>query len=147
MQWSALDLKNLAAAFDDMADALLDFRKQNAGTLTQLQKNQLTAQFGQLVSYGEALENEAVNNALIEIDGAVTDLQNAAHDATHAIEVISSVQKAIGIAVAAVALGAAILTPTPTTIAASLNTLVQAIQDAAAKPPSGGTSPGTAGSS
>jgi hypothetical protein len=147
MQWSSLDLKNLAAAFDDMADALLDFRKQNAANLTQLQKNQLTAQYGQLVSYGEELENEAVNNALIDIDGAVTDLQNAAHDANHALQVISNVQKAIGIAVAAVALGAAILTPTPTTIAASLNTLVQAIQDATAKSTSGTASPSSAGSS
>src|SRR5271170_6821199 len=111
MQWTPLDLKNLAALFDDLADAVLDFRNQNGSTLTQLQKNQLTAQFGQLVSYGEQLENEALQGALVDIDGAVADLQNAAHDATHALEVISDVQKVITIAVAAVGVGAAIMAP------------------------------------
>jgi hypothetical protein len=128
MQWTALDLKNMAAIFDDIADAVLAFRDQNASTLTQLQKNQLTAEFGQLVSYGEQLENEALRNALVNIDGAVVDLQSAAHDAANAIKVISDVQNAITIAVAAVGLGVAILSPTPGTIASSVDTLVQAIQ-------------------
>jgi hypothetical protein len=137
MQWTPLDLKNLAALFDDMADAVLDFRNQNGSKLTQLQKNQLTAQFGQLVSYGEQLENEALQGALLDIDGAVADLQNAAHDATQALQVISDVQKVITIAVAAVGVGAAIMDPTPGTIASSLGTLVQAIQQANAKPAGG----------
>jgi hypothetical protein len=134
MQWTSLDLKNLAALFDDIADAVLNFRIQNGSTLTQLQKNQLTTEYGQLVSYGEQLENEALQNALVNIDSAVTDLQNAAHDATHALEVVSDVQKAIAIAVAAVGVGAALLNPTPGTIASSANTLVQAIQQANTKP-------------
>ena len=141
MQWTALDLKNLAALFDDMADALWNFRIQNASTLTQLQKNQLTAEYGQLVSYGEQIENEAVQNALMDIDAAVVDLQNATHDATHTLQVISDVQKAISIAAAAVGLGAAIMSPTPGTIASALNTLVQAIQPPNARPTGGGTSP------
>ena len=65
---------------------------------------------------------------------AVVDLQNSAHEATHALQVISDVQKAICIAVAAVGLGAAIMNPTPGTIAGSLSTLTQAIQQSAAKP-------------
>jgi hypothetical protein len=138
MRWTELDLKNLAALFDDMADAVLNFRIQNGNTLTQPQKDQLTAQFGQLVSYGEQLENEALQTALLDVDGAVIDLQNAAHDATHALQVISDVQMAITIAVAAVGLGAAIMNPTPGTIASSVNTLVQAVQSANAKPADGG---------
>jgi hypothetical protein len=137
MQWTPLDLKNLAALFDDMADAVLDFRKRNGSTLTQSQKKQLTSQFGQLVSYGEKLENEALEGALIDIDGAITDLQNAAHDATHALQVITDVQKVIAIAVAAVGIGVAIIDPTPNTVSSSLNTLVQAIQQASVKPANG----------
>lgn len=137
MNWTPLDLKNLAALFDDIADAVLDFRNQNSSALTQLQKNELTARFGQLVSVGEELENEALQGALVDIDGAVTDLQNAAHDATHALQVISDVQKAITIAVAAVGVGVAIMAPTPGTISSSLSTLVQAIQQASAKPTDG----------
>lgn len=140
MQWTALDLKNLAAIFDDMADAVLDFRRQNAGTLTQAQKNQLTGLFGQLVSYGEQLENQALQNALVDINGEVTDLQNAAHDATHALQVIDDVQKVINIGVAAVALGVAITDPTPGTIAGSLGNLAQAIKQSAAKTAGSATS-------
>lgn len=138
MQWTALDLKNLAALFDDLAEAVLNFRIQNADSLTQLQKNQLTMQFGQLQSYSEQLENEALQQAMVDVEGSVTDLQNAAHSAIHALEVISDVQKAITIAAAAVGVAFAILTPTPGSIAGSLNTLVQSVSQALAAPAAGG---------
>jgi len=134
MKWTALDLKNLAALFDDMADAVLNFRIQNRNTLTSAQKGRLTKEFGQLVSCGEQLENMALQQALVDIDGDVTDLQTATHDATHALEVISDVQKAITITVAAVALGEAIMKPNPGAVASSFDTLVQAIKQASAKP-------------
>jgi hypothetical protein len=143
MQWTALDLKNLAALFDDVADALWSFRIQNASVLTQADKDLITTRYGQLVSYGEQLENKAVQSALSDIDGDVAALQNATHDATHAIQVISDVQKAIGIAVAAVGLGAAILNPSPGTIASSLSTLVQSVKSAAAKPDTDAAGSGT----
>ena len=143
MKWTALDLKNLAALFDDMADAVLNFRIQNRNTLTSAQKDRLTKEFGQLVSCGEQLENMALPQALVDIDGAVTDLQIATHDATHALEVISDVQKAITITVAAVALGEAIMKPTPATVASSLDTLVQAIKQASANPVAGASSSGS----
>jgi|SRR5215468_5459274 len=137
MKWTALDLKNLAALFDDMADAVLNFRIQNRNTLTSAQKDRLTKEFGQLVSCGEQLENMALQRALVEIDGDVMDLQTATHDATHALEVISDVQKAITITVAAVALGEAIMKPNPGAVASSFDTLAQAIKQARAKPVDG----------
>jgi hypothetical protein len=143
MQWTALDLKNLAALFDDMADAVLNFRIQNRNTLTPAQKDRLTKEFGHLISCGEQLENMALQMALVDIDGAVADLQSATHDATHALEVISDVQKAIIITVAAVGLGEAIMKPTPGTVISSFNTLVQAIKQANAKPTGGSSSSGS----
>jgi len=134
MQWTALDLKNLAAIFDDMADAVMAFRKQNSDTLTPEQKKQLTMLFGELVVAGEQLENQALQTALVDIQSSVTDLQNAAHEATHALQVITNVQNVISVAVAAVGVGAAIMNPTPGTLANSIGTLVQAIKQAAAKP-------------
>ena len=142
MQWSALDLKNLAALFDDVADALWSFRIQNGSSMTQAEKDAFATRYGQLVSYGEQLENKAVQSALADIDGDVAALQNATHNATHALQVISDVQKAIGIGVAAVGLGAAVLNPSPGTIAGSLNTLVQSIQSGAAKPATGASGSG-----
>jgi hypothetical protein len=134
MQWSPLDLKNLAAVYDDMADQVLNFRVNNGSTLSQTQKNQLTQLFGQLDSQGEQLENEALKGALVDIDAAVVDLQNATHDAKSALKTITTVQNAISIAVAAVGLGTALLNPTPGSIAGSLDTLVQAIKTANTKP-------------
>jgi hypothetical protein len=139
MQWTALDLKNLAAIFDDMADAVLAFRKQNSDTLTPEQKKQLTSLFGQLVLAGEQLENQALQTALVDIQSSVTNLQNAAHEATHALQVITNVQNVIAVAVAAVGVGAAIMNPTPGTLANSIDTLVLAIKQSTAKP-AGGTS-------
>ena len=142
MQWTALDLKNLAAIFDDMADAVLAFRKQNSNILTPAQKNQLTTLFGELVLAGEHLENQALQTALVDIQSSVTDLQNAAHEATHALQVTTDAQNVIAIAVAAVGVGAAILKPTPGTLANSVGTLVQAIKQATAKPAGGGSKSG-----
>ena len=143
MKWTALDLKNLAALFDHTADAVLNFRIQNRNTLTPLQKERLTVEFGQLVSCGEQLENMALQTGLVEIDGAVADLQSATHDATHALQVTSDVQKAISIAVAMVGMGEALMKPTPGTVASSFNTLVQAINQADTKPATGTSSSGS----
>jgi len=143
MKWTALDLKNLAALFDDTADAVLNFRIQNRNVLTPSQKDRLTVEFGQLVFCGEQLENLALQKALVEIDGAVADLQSATHDATYALQVISDVQKAITIAVAMVGMGEAIMKPTPGTVASSFNTLVQAINQANAKPGAGTNTSGS----
>ncbi|MDR3676716.1 MAG: IPT/TIG domain-containing protein [Acidobacteriota bacterium] len=110
----------------------MNFRIQNASSLTQLQKNQLTMQFGQLQSYSEQLEDEALAVATTEIQGSVMTLQNGAHSAIHALTVIADVQKAICIATAAVGVGFAILTPTPGSIVGSINTLVQTVSQALA---------------
>jgi hypothetical protein len=88
---------------------------------------------------GEQLENQALQTALLDIQSSVTDLQNAAHEAAHALQVVTDVQNVINIAVAAIAVGAAIMKPTPGTLANSIGTLVQAVKQAAAKP-AGGTS-------
>jgi hypothetical protein len=147
MQWSALDLKNLAGLVDDMAKAVLNFRIQKRNTLTSLQKERLTVELGQLVFYGEQLENMALQKAVVDIDGAVKDLQNATHEATRALEVTSDVQKAITIAVATVGLAAAIMNPSPGTIASSVNSLVQSVRQAKTKPADGSSSSGSPGAS
>ena len=135
MDWTPLDLKNLAALFDDMADAVLAYRRQNGAALSDAQKRQLTSQFGQLISYAETLEHMAVSGALSGVGSDVKDLQSASHDAIQALETIANVQKAISIAVAAVAVGAAIVAPAPGTIAAALGVLVKTVKDANASSP------------
>ena len=117
------------------ADAVLNYRRQNGATLSDAQKRQLTTQFGQLVSYAETLEHMAVSGALSGIGIDIKDLQSASHDAIQALQTIANVQKAISIAVAAVAVGAAIVAPTPGTIAAALGLLVKTVKDASAPAP------------
>ncbi|MGA2115181.1 MAG: hypothetical protein ABSH56_10585 [Bryobacteraceae bacterium] len=128
MQWTALDLKNLAATVDDTADAVMDLRNRNAATLTQEEKDQLTTLFGQLVSAGEEIENKALQAAETDIEGAVADLQNGIHDANHALKTIANVQKGVTIGVAVFGVASSILHPTPGGIFGSLGTLLQAIQ-------------------
>lgn len=135
MDWTPLDLKNLAALFDDMADAVLSYRRQNGAALSDAQKRQLTTQFGQLISCAETLEHMAVSGALSDVGTDVKDLQSASHDAIQALQTIANVQKAISIAVAAVAVGAAIVAPAPGTIAGALGILVKTVKDASAPPP------------
>jgi hypothetical protein len=55
----------------------------------------------------------AVKSSMVDIECSVTDLQNAAHDATHALKTISDVQKAAAITAMAVGLGFAVFSPTP----------------------------------
>ena len=140
MQWTALDLKNLAAAVDDTADAVMDLRNRNAATSTQEEKDRLTTLFGQLVSAGEEIENKALKAAEVDIEGAVADLQNGVHDANHALKVIANVQKGVTIGVAVFGLASSILHPTPGGIASSLNTLVGAIASASTTAATGGGS-------
>jgi hypothetical protein len=140
MQWTALDLKNLAAAVDDTAYAVMDLRNRNAATSTQEEKDRLTTLFGQLVSAGEEIENKALQAAEVDIEGAVADLQNGVHDANHALKVIANVQKGVTIGVAVFGLASSILHPTPGGIASSLNTLVGAIASASTTAATGGGS-------
>jgi hypothetical protein len=127
MQWTPLDLKNLAAIYDDMANAVLNYRIQNGMKLDQPSRDQLTTIAGKLMSYGDEFENAALAGALQNVGIAVTDLQTAAHDATDALKNITNLQKAITIAIAAVGVGAAFFDPNPATIAGSVSTLVQAV--------------------
>ena len=132
MDWTPLDLKNLAALFDDLADALLAFRKQNGADLSATAKRQLTTDFGRLIAAGESLEHLAVAGALKDVDSDVKDLQSATHDAIAALQTITDVQKTMSIAVAAVALAAAITAPSLGTIASALGVLVKGVKDATA---------------
>jgi hypothetical protein len=134
MDWTPLDLKNLAALFDDLADAVLSYRRLHGAALNDAQKRQLTTQFGQLISRAETLEEMAVSGALSDVGTDVKDLQSASHDAIQALQTVANVQKAIAIAVAAVAVGAAIVAPSPSTIGPALGLLVKTVKDANALP-------------
>jgi hypothetical protein len=140
MDWTPLDLKNLAALYDDLADAVLAYRKQNSATLSDDEKSDLTARFGELISTAETLEHMAVTGALTDIGADVKNLQIATHDAIDAFQTIADVQKALSIAVAAVALGVAIATENPGAIATALGTLASSITSPAATSPPASTS-------
>jgi hypothetical protein len=78
-------------------------------------------------------KNMSIGELIYLAAHSIGDLQSAAHQAAHALQAISDVQKVIAIAVAAVGMGAAIVDPTPGTVASSVNALVQAIQQSTVK--------------
>jgi len=133
MDWTPLDLKNLAALFDDIADGILALRRQQGDLISTAKKSELTMQFSSLISLGEDLENMALQGALSDVGTDIKDLQSASHDAIQALQNIDNVQKAISIAVAAIAVGVAVVAALPGPIALSLVALVKSVHDTPAE--------------
>jgi hypothetical protein len=130
MKISALDWRNLSAIFQDLADATLDYRVTNSATLTLDQKDSLNATFGQLLNYSESFADMALKQALSDIEVSVQNIQKSTHDAIDAVHAVNTLQRVLDITMAAVGVAAAMLAPTPGSIASSLSCLVQTVQQA-----------------
>ena len=130
MKISALDWRNLSALYQDLADATLAYRIANSKSLTIDQKNSLNLHFGRLLNASESFADEALKQAMSDIDASVESIQTSAHDAIAAIHSVNEVKNVLDITVAAIGLSAAMLSPTPGTIATALDGLVQALGQA-----------------
>jgi hypothetical protein len=126
---SALDWRNLSMLYQDLADAVLDYRVANSKTLTLEQKDSLNLAFGQILNASESFADQALSQALVDIDASVKNLQVAAHDAIEALQALTKLKCVLDIAVAAVGLATALLAPTPGTVTSALSGLVQAVQE------------------
>jgi hypothetical protein len=133
MKLSALDWRNLSMLYQDLASAVLRYRISNSKTLSLEEKNSLNLAFGQLLNSSETFANEALSQALVDIDASVKNLQVVAHDAIEAVQSLAKLKAVLDIATSAVGLASALLAPTPGTIATALSGMVTAIQ--AAKTP------------
>ena len=125
---SALDWRNLSVLYQDLADAFLNYRVANSKTLSLEQKNSLNLAFGQLMNASESFADQALSQALVDIDASVNNLQTAAHDAIDALRALAKLKCVLDIAVAAIGLATALLAPTPGTVTSALSGLVQAVQ-------------------
>jgi hypothetical protein len=138
MTLSALDWKNFSVLYQDLADAVLNYRVANSTMLSLEQKNSLNLAFGQLMNASESFADQALSQALVDIEASVMDLQTAAHDAIDAVQALAKLKCVLDIAVGAVGLATALLAPTPGTVATALSCLVQAVQEAKSQAPSPG---------
>jgi hypothetical protein len=130
MKLSALDWRNLSMLYQDLADAVLNYRVANSKTLTLEQKNSLNLAFGQLLNASEGFADQALSQALADIETSVKNLQVAAHDAIEALQALTKLKAVLDIAASAVGLASALLAPTPGTVTSALSGLVQAVQEA-----------------
>lgn len=129
MKLSALDWRNLSMLYQDLADAVLNYRVANSKTLTLEQKNSLNLAFGQLLNASEGFADQALAQALVDIETSVKNLQVAAHNAIEALQALTKLKRVLDIASAAVGLASALLAPTPGTVTSALSGLVQAVQE------------------
>jgi len=130
MKLTALDWRNLSMLYQDLADAVLNYRVANSKTLTLEQKNSLNLAFGQLLNASEGFADQALTQALADIETSVKNLQVAAHDAIEALQALTKLKNVLDIAASAVGLASALLAPTPGTVTSALTGLVQAVQQA-----------------
>jgi polygalacturonase len=131
MQLTPENLKDLAHSYLALAQGMLDWRTLNPLT-SQEDRNQFNSEFSQVMQMADSFEHAALVAAILDVESSVADLQSATQQAQHALTVINDITKVMAIAGAAVGLGAAILNPTPGSVVAGLNGLVQAIKTATA---------------
>lgn len=138
MNLSALDWKNLSVLYEDLADAALNYRVANSTVLSLDQKNSLNLAFGQLLNASESFADQALSQALVDIETPVSNLQSATHDAIDAVQSLAKLKCVLEIAVAAIGLATALLAPSPGTVTSALSGLVQAVQVAQSQAPNPG---------
>ena len=93
--------------YQDLADAVLSYRVANSKTLTLEQKNSLNLAFGQLLNASEGFADQALSQALVDIETSVKNLQVAAHDAIDALQTLTKLKNVLDIAASAVGLASA----------------------------------------
>src|SRR5664279_5223054 len=130
MKLSALDWRNLSMLYQDLADTVLNYRVANSKTLSLEEKDSLNLAFGQLLNASESFANQALSQALVDIEASVKNLQVAAHDAIEAVQALAKLKCVLDIATSAVGLASALLAPTPGTVTSALSGLVTAVQAA-----------------
>ncbi len=130
MKLSALDWRNISMLYQDLADAVLNYRVANSKTLSLEEKNSLNLAFGQLLNASESFADQALKQALGDIETSVKNLQVAAHDAIEALQALTKLKCVLDIATSAVGLASALLAPTPGTVGSALSGLVSAVQAA-----------------
>jgi hypothetical protein len=129
MKLSALDWRNLSTLYQDLADAVLNYRISNSTTLTLDQKNSLNVAFGELLTSSETFANQALQQATFDIDASIKNIQASTHDAISAIRSVTVLKNVLDISIAAIGLATTMLAPTPGTVATALGHLVAAIQE------------------
>lgn len=130
MKLSALDWRNLSMLYQDLANAVLRYRVTNSKTLSLEEKDSLNLAFGQLLNASETFANEALSQALVDIEASVKNLQVVTHDAIEAVQSLAKLKSVLDIAASAVGLATALLAPTPGTVATALSGLVTSVQAA-----------------
>jgi hypothetical protein len=143
MKISALDWRNLSMLYQDLADAVLNYRVANSKVLSLAEKDSLNLAFGQLLNASETFADQALSQALVDIEASVKNLQVVAHDAIEAVQALAKLKCVLDIAASAVTLASALLAPTPGTVTSALSGLVIAVQAAKSLPANQGSAAGS----
>lgn len=115
----------LAQLFSDLSEALLGYRSDNWDKLTEEQRSTMEALQKGLLHFSYDLTIEAVRQTLDDIAVPVQHISDAKDKMNAAIKKLSDVNKVIGLAAAAIKLGAAIVTGQPAAIGTAIKDAIQ----------------------
>ena len=113
-----LDALALAKLFKEAALAVGQYQLDHWETLSTSQRRELTDTEYAILDHSQDLITTAVGRQLDETQTALADIQRATGGATHAIQTLQNFQQVLAVAAGLVALGAAVATGNPSSIAA-----------------------------
>ena len=116
-QITQLDALALAKLFKEAALAVGQYQLDHWDTLSKNQRCELTETEYAILDHSQDLITAAVGVQLDETKTALADIQRATGVATHAIQTLQNLQQVLTVAAGLVALGAAVATGNPGSIA------------------------------
>ena len=124
-----LDALALAKLFKEAALAVGQYQLDHWETLSKNQRRALTDTEYAILDHSQHLITTAVGVQLDETQTALADIQRATGLATRAIQALQDFQQVLAVAAGLVALGAAVATGNPGSIATVVNTVLAMVKD------------------
>lgn len=116
----------LAQLFSDLAAELLDYRDKNWDSLPDTERSSLKALQESLVHFSYDLTIEAIRRTLGDVAQSLERITQAKGKMVAALKKLNDINKVLGLAAAAVQLGAAVVTGQPVAIAAAIENALTA---------------------
>ena len=124
-----LDALALAKLFKEAALAVGQYQLDHWDTLSKNQRRELTDTEYAILDHSQDLITAAVGVQLDETKTALADIQRATGVATHAIQALQNLQQVLAVAAGLVALGAAVATGNPGSIATVVNSVFAMVKE------------------
>ena len=125
-QLNSRQIKELGDGFLAFAQAVGNYRMENAGSLTPSQHQQIRDFHWTLLNYADDLYTTSAILVMNEVKASLDSIRQVTAEINKTYQKLKAVQKAIDVATAGVTLGAAIFSKNPQAIADAIQELAEA---------------------